>query len=56
MNIRLACDELAFLMIEIREAGVGIIPLENVRKGFRTVMLYDNLLETKDSKILVNVL
>lgn len=55
MNIKYTCAELSFVMIEIRDAGIGVIPLEAIRKGFRTVTLYDNDLKPKDSRILVNV-
>lgn len=55
MNIKYTCAELSFVVVEIRDSGIGVIPLEYIRKGFRTVTLYDDDLSPKDSRILVNV-
>lgn len=51
MKILYTREDLAFVVVEITGAGIGVIPLENIKKGYRFIELYDNELKKKDSKI-----
>ena len=42
MTLRLTSTELGFIAIEVEDCGVGIIPIDGIRRGYRTVTLYDD--------------
>jgi hypothetical protein len=55
MHIKYTSSDLTFILLEIQDAGLGIIPLSSIKKGFRPVTLHDHLSSPKDSKIYVNI-
>lgn len=42
MTLRLSSEELGFIAIEVPECGIAILPIDNIRRGYRPVTLYDN--------------
>lgn len=42
MRVKFRCDWLAFIVVSVKDAGVGVIPLESIQKGYRHLTLYDH--------------
>lgn len=47
--------EYAFLLIEVPECGIAVLPLESIKKGYRTVNLFSDNFNPKGSFILFKV-
>ena len=41
MVLNVSSKEIGFIAIEIENCGMAVLPIDNIRKGYRTITLYD---------------
>jgi hypothetical protein len=55
MHLKITRPEFAFILVEIENCGKGVIAVEGLKRGYRSVSLFDNTLQERKSKIFFKV-